>query len=226
MNILKYLVEATYNMGHIVDEIYRKEIEPVIKRWKVGEIIKLRGINIDDYIKELVDKLSNNTYSDKYETVLNFRQTERKVPQEFNVFSKEDKKIFNINLNLDIFKIRKLDLKQLKAHCIERISHELTHVFDNVRSDLKINHPDSEYYAYFKSELEFNALIHEIKRYAKRNPKEWYQINSLDELREFLFELSVAMKHFYNKNPNGYKNIEKRILKRLTREDLLPKSLR
>jgi hypothetical protein len=226
MNILNYLAEATYNLGHIADEIYKHEIEPVIIRLKAGEIVKLRKVSIDDYIKELADKLSNGKYGDKYETVMNFRKTEKPAYQQISA-PEVGKRTFEITLSLDNYGIKKLSLKQLKAELISSLSHELTHLFDNVRSEIKVKHPEAMpgTYNYYKAELETNSALHEIKIYARTNSKKWNQITSLVELRDAIMNINHDLEKLSNENPNGYKNIEKKLLKRLYRENLLPKDM-
>jgi hypothetical protein len=219
MNTRELLLEATYDLGHSIDEIYKNEIAPIIIKLKAGKRVKLQKADITSYIKHIVDKVSAEK---DYKLELYFRETEKPQAQWIKS-SPEGWRNGIIETNLEIDFIKSSNLSAIKKEIVFKLSHEITHFIDTIRTRNKVESPyENVDYKFYKSSMESNAFIHEIKSYIKANPKKWNKIDSIEKFGDLLLEFIPSLHILYNDNPNGYKNIERKYLKRLARENLLP----
>jgi len=222
MNTRELLIEATYDLGHSVDQIYRGVIEPVVIQMKAGKRVKVQAADIKPYLNKIIEKYTKADY----DIDLYFRQTEKPSLEFLSHASGTPAQII-MELNLVKTKIKNLNKMEIKREIEKSLTHELTHVIDMLKSKNKSPITKDYYdpYKYVSNKLEFNAFFHEIKNYIKSNKKKWNKIRSMEEFRDILLSVVANLADVLKTNPNGYKNLERKFLERLARENLLPKDM-
>ena len=223
MNILQYLVESTYNVGHAVDQIYKEIIGPIVNRMKKGEIANIRNVDVKPYLNYILDRYTKDW---KVDILLSFRQSPKLQSQIYWEKEKDPnlkERTLLISLNIPKKEIKTLNSKQIKELISDDLTHELIHLIDKVRSSFKSKEIDTEnLYKYARNPMEFNAFINGIKKYIASNRKTWNKIQSLEELKEALQRTTAIFSNIKIGNPNGYKVLEKKLLARMARENMLP----
>jgi hypothetical protein len=224
MNTRELLIEASYNFGHIIDLIYKNIIEPTIikmKSAKMGSITK----DITEYLKDLVSKYSQENFN----LYLSLRKSPKSQPQWFakpiTVGNEEKNYVIYLNISKKDIATEKMEI--FKKYFREMLMHELSHFMDTIRSKhiMTQSDPITTSYKYYNDPLEFNAFFHEIKDLAKKDKKRWNKIQSMKDLRDAFLNEIPSLQDLLRVNLQGYKNVEKKFLRRLARENLLPKNI-
>jgi len=223
MNARELLIEATYNLGHIIDLIYKDMVEPTIMKMKSGKI-EATSKDITEYLKDLVSKYSQENFN----LHLSIRKSPKSQSQWFTRPGTDSEiKNYIIYLNISKKDIATEKMGTYKEYFREMLVHELSHFMDTIRASHKLtsSSPITTSYKYYNDPLEFNAFFHEIKDLAKKDKRNWNKIQSLEDLRDAFLNKIPTLEDLLRANPQGYKNIENRFLRRLARENLLPKDM-
>jgi hypothetical protein len=194
---------------------------------------------------KIIDKIKKNKDSDGAFTITYM----------FKDFSKQIKKnkimvIFTYNIKaserdvsvetyheqkLIHFKLNLTNKKELEEFLI---LHEVTHIIDNIISNLKADFMDKKSYIkvvenklkekekavpYLMHPMEFNALINSIKHYLESGK---YDTSKLLKVRDYKSFLKKIIEFFgyinYNKELENSKGFKKKLLSRLVREGIIP----
>ena len=205
---LKQLLEETYNLKPIADEI-------IPKLWKDFKKHEEGGFDITKYFKPIIKQLNP-----KFKKAIALEFEPSMSPSGLvKVFKKVILLKLNIPVTYNKSKIRK-----------ELLNHELTHILDFIRMK-KATPKQPKKYAetqagYLRNPTEFNALVHEIKTTKKK--KRYSNITSREDFIDFFkrysaeFDLDASLAKLM-KNDDFWYN---KLLKRLAREKLLPKNFK
>lgn len=118
------------------------------------------------------------------------------------------------------------DIENLK----DIILHESCHVMDFIRSDMKYRkqHQSKNYLdnplTYWLDDFEFNQLINNMNKHRKEYKQEYSCIKNYDELIRFIDIYIAAGPLVSDKHLRKDKFLEKKLLKRLYREHMVPKN--
>ena len=214
---------ATYNIGHIADEIYRDIIEPFIKSVKAGGKFKGTGYDISEYMKPIFRK-----YTDlPFEITLFFRQSIKPVAQWY--INTEGLKA-KILLAITKEDLKSLNVKEIKDKMGGFLIHELSHAVDRIRLKSEKEfmgsaNPVDGWYNYVKDPSETNAYFHQFIALAKKDKSYYNKIATMYSLELYLLWRMPAIADLKEENPNGFDAYFKKFVKRLARENMLPKSL-
>lgn len=227
MNLREILTESTYPIGHIIDEIYKDKIKPLLSKFKAKKLVETKIEDITDYLRDFIEKYN---VPSRYYITLTFNKRE-KQGSNWAIFAKKDKPEMRIALHMGENIIYSLDLKKLRDLLRGFLAHEITHVIDYLRTSGKsvknsatdLETPEGMAY-YVSSSDEFNAFFHQLKTDILSHRKIWNKISNRNQLKNFLL-YNLPLERISEKAPEKYANIEKMILKKLAREKLLPKGL-
>jgi hypothetical protein len=134
----------------------------------------------------------------------------------------------------------KINVSTLSPYLKRYIKHELIHCLDYFRSYkakrkimVAANSAsyDYKYLSYRKDIYEFNEAINELQKY--KDSDEYNKINNIDDLMSFVF-IKTSAKGKMKKNTTFIvdkhfikdESLRKRLITRLTRENMLPKAMR
>lgn len=233
---MQALLEGTYVIQPVADEIFNKIISSFIAGAKSDKIKLSQTIDISDLLLKAVEgKLDKFDYP----IFLNLRifKTLNKgydPGQSSEIFSDSETKgkgkiVVHFRIPRDV--INTLSLKQIKNRYESIFIHELIHAIDLNREGKKVFETDKEktiddstWYKYLSDPRESNALIHQIKKAISSNRKAWLSSNSTNKLMSFLsskiYLIDNAFEHFVDRQQSA--NFTKMLLKRMARENLLP----
>jgi len=228
MKILQLLNEfSMYNLGFVSNKIFEEVLKPAILKLKAGKITKLQNIDISNYLSPIIKQYTDGNFK----ITLFFRQSE--VPQMHWFISpepadtkKNKRKGTRIILNYSEKLLAQDNIKAIKNYIVGILNHELTHFVDSIRrkSTTDIDSPTDKYYSYFKTPEESNAFIHEIKHYISKDKKYWNNLKTYEDIEDALVKFIPTLENLEKENPQGFANIIKRFIKRLARENLLPRN--
>lgn len=212
----KMLLESTYNLEPLVTRLMKEIVVPFYKD------------ELDD--KHSITKKLSDILETKHKVYLTIEKRNPSLAAgEVNAVTDLDKE----NKEVSIVILRKTPL-----HTLGDLRHELVHVLDYLRGDLKTKAPNKDYYnswdGYLLDTYEFNQLIHVIKdlktKINRKNEflkpwviEEWGKVNTSEGFFKFLMKaLNKESGEALRKN----KKLLKLFLKRLARENLLPPNYR
>lgn len=227
MNLKHLLNEvAMYDLGYVSNKIFEEVIKPVILKLKARKITKLQNLDITNYLLSIIKKYTNKDFNIN----LSFRQSEKAqmhwfITPEPTDPKKMKRKGIRIILNYPEDLIISENIKVIKDYIVGILNHELTHFIDSLRrkSLTDQDSPTDTFYNYFKTPEEINAFIHEIRHYINKNKKIWNKVETYEDIENNLVKFLPNLENLKKENPNGFKNIIKIFIKRLTRENLLPR---
>jgi hypothetical protein len=222
MNFNEILLESTYELGHVVDKIFKDLIEPAIKEAKAGHIdYKVQNWPLKKYTDSIVEKLYKHDYS------INFYFRISKEKGMTNWFSAEEGSLNSkIYLNLSNKDIKSLDIKSIKQSITQTLTHELTHAIDRIRAKGRVKSSPEGFGAdYYMDPTELNSFVNSTKTYIKKNKKKWNSIRDLEDFRYDINYIIQGIGHLMNSDFDEYLKVEKAYLKRLARENLLPRGM-
>lgn len=230
MNIKELLLEATYKfIDKLANDIFDEVIKPYFiankKKKDIGNLYK----NITNYFKEFVD-------IDRDVWLVSIVK-DRKSSDTPGSRAYRNKKFgtLEISLNISDKHIREDNYKNFKNQYFLILKHEIIHILDDIKAkgnifsrEAKYKLPGGEYHSYkyhHKDESEFNAIIHEIEGFIKFNKKTWNKITNLKTLQTNLELVYPVEKAKNTMDVNQYNNFIKKVIKRLTRENLMPSKI-
>jgi|WetSurMetagenome_2_1015567.scaffolds.fasta_scaffold359167_2 hypothetical protein len=227
MKIQTLLETAAYNLGHAADEIYKDIIFPFIVKSREGVKYQKDSFDITNYLKPIVKEFGINIF----ELVLHVRESPKNANQWYESLTDAGRKA-RILLAVPMDYIRQsYSGKEIKQYMKEYLTHELTHGVDKLRIGKKENYKvdvAGPTYNYVKEPSEFNAFFHQILAAAKAKSKEWNKVYSPSGLTEFIFAIPTLGGTFeavQTETPDGFKHILKKLIKRLARENKLPRNM-
>jgi len=227
MNTRLLLNESLYNLGHVVDELYRSIIFPWLTKAKNGIKNQKNNYDITDYVVPTIKHFTKNI---PIKMTLHIRESDKSTEQAYETMTPGGKKS-RIMLSVEKKDLRKdYSGDKLKKYFKEYLTHELTHAIDKLRmGKAEFTSPDlNTPYNYIKDYAESNAYINQIIAIAKANKKQWNAISNMGELVHFLTKfptLGGIFADLLKDNPNGLRVMMKKIVKRLARENSLPKGM-
>jgi len=220
------LNEETYDfdksLKKIVDEIY-----DFVKKSTLG-ILPIRSKSIKDLIEREASKIRGYKKLDKKDKI---------VIRVISAFSKEhggkliqfyDKPVRRLEFTFPLkFKLSK-NWEKEKDYIKGLIKHELTHLLDSLRIPLRrekgfILPPTA---SLGQDQMEFNAFIADLKGIIKKEPQ-YDKIKNREELKDFFSKCQKKYRNDYffsARSDLGSVTGYKKIIRRLSREGLLPKS--
>jgi len=234
MILTQALLEGTYAIQPVADEIFKKVIEPFIKGAKTNSLTLTKTVEITDYLIKAVDEKLESFDYPVFLTMKVMKTLKQEPGQITYLWSEIDRKkggriliFFRFPRNF----INELSITQIKRKNISVLIHELIHAIDYNRrgkrvfsgkDTSKVMSPEDDY-GYVLDDMEFNAIIHQIKKATSSNHKKWISIKNVSELIKFLSkEVYLIRDAFDAFNLEQSKNYTRFLLKRLYRENLLP----
>ena len=225
---LRTLVEETYKkIDLLAEKIFNKYIAPAYKTCenekKIGKKQKFRIVS-KNIKKDIATEYPVIKFADKVELRVLFTQDEYANP-----FAQADN--YDIYITIPIRFTKKEKFGTFKYYTITELVHELTHAIDYTRSQFQhrrpkmklFEKPSKERYRYQTDPLEINATVHEFNVYRKKYPEKWNRIRTAKGLFGVLYELDVGGWRDMDKTQR--EQFLKKMVKRLYRENMLPKAM-
>lgn len=213
------LLEATYNLDFV-----ESLSDFLVSKYLHKDVKKLEKTNITKYIPSYLNPK-------KYKVLFYYKTSPKNVEFTAEPFYYEDDEGEDV---LDGFKILYIDGQPFQEYSKEQIEqfketlkHEISHVLDYIRADGKSTNIDMEKSAtnqltYFSDPGELNAMINVVKNYKQKNPILYNSIKTYKSLLQNIATIGQSRHEIVNKEVLNNKELKKKILKRLTREKLLP----
>lgn len=200
---LKQLLEETYNVKAMSDKIFKEVVVPVFEKGKH------KKVDITNYFEKFFKR---------------FKTPRKKI---FFKWEKEKKQFsddvhYVIDTSTITFAVRSFALRG-KAKYRESLFHEVIHVLDYLQGKQgKIPKKYSKTVGgYYKSPTEFNALINMIKTFKNRP-----QYNNIQSKFNLLFYIGDKVQSRFSWLAHVDDFWYNKLLKRLSREKLLPKNFK
>lgn len=219
MNIHQILLEGTYILN-FVEPIYNTLYE----KFKLYNKKTSTKLNITNMIPEKYNPK-------KYKVFITYRVNKKTVFIGAEPVFKENDEGDDVLVGFKIVFTSPTPLKDYNEKELfdtkEVLKHELVHILDLIRSDNNLGDIDMKKsqenpVAYLKDASELNALINLVKQY--KNKKEYNSIKNYDDLLQFLLTVGQSAHLTATKELINDKSLKERIIKRLSREGILPKN--
>jgi hypothetical protein len=226
MKFTDILNESLYNVELTSDKIYNKFFAHNITNAKSNNLSKSNNFDATEYLKAELSKLKIRII--KWKLFVSMKYKDKVTKYGVKAVTDVDKENKTIKITI-FFDDKYVRSKFFKEQLLDHFKHELVHVIDYFRGKKEFRIPDDyekNYSGYLNSDLEFNALIHEINYAIKRNKKTWNKITNQVELKNYLLVINSDLKALKKESEDEFNKYYLKVLKRLSRENLLPQSMR
>jgi hypothetical protein len=219
MNINEILLEETYNLSfgnNVFNALFKKAKD-------YNKKTNLR-INITHLLPQEYNKKN-------YKIYIIYKVNPKTVQIAAEEITKENDEGDDILIGFKIIFTSPTPLKDYSEKELfdtkEVLKHELVHILDLIRSDNNLGDIDMKKsqenpVSYLKDASELNALINLVKQY--KNKKEYNSIKHYDDLLQFLLTAGQSAHLTATKELINDKSLKEKIIKRLSREGILPKN--
>lgn len=213
------LLEATYNLDFV-----ETLSSFLITKYLHKDVKKLEKTNISKFIPKYLNPKN-------YKILFYYKTSPKNVEFTAEPFYYEDDEGEDV---IDGFKIIYIDGQPFNKYTNEQLEqfketlkHEMSHILDYIRADGKSTNIDMEKSAtnqltYFSDPGEINAMVNVVNNFKQKNPIVYNSIKSYKSLLQNIATIGQSRHETVSKEVLNNKELKKKILKRLARENLLP----
>jgi len=231
MKLIQFLNEETYNLDKVAGDIFKNIVvsfyKTIRKHTKKVGYYKAPEISATYPIKKY---LPENIFKDiDVKMTVYFTRNHSDSPRAESYPAKRTIKIVFPIVNALIG----FEDEKIKKELFGYLHHEIAHIFDIARSNFKTHakyttekakkKPMSLPYKYFTDPMEINAYIHQIKEFKRDNLKKWDKVKNIESLVRTFFGNNFYSTALFDKQKRL--NFNRKLLKRLARENMLPKAM-